>query len=201
MSVTISETTLTAYAFVALFGFIVLRRAYRLTQGVPLRLVRVLVFPALLVVVYVADLAAITYGAAGSTVESQLYASLAVDAALVGVGTFFAYGYALRRVELYRAEGETRWSYRMNAWTQIVYVALFFVRTAIESVVLNLSPFSTPSATQLAAVSPFALFALFAVDALWGVSTGFLIGRNAAVYHLWRQKLAEPASPAGVALP
>ncbi|MGA8542747.1 MAG: hypothetical protein WB947_04315 [Thermoplasmata archaeon] len=201
MSAMVSQPTIAAYAFVAIFGLIVLRRAYTLTHGTQVSEGRLLVLPALYILIYAGELAAIDYGAIGSSVANQVYISFGLDAVLFAVGVFVSYGYTLRHVQLYRAEGETAWSYRLNPLLPVVYVVLFFVRTAIEAAVLNLSPFAHPSATALAAISLFSLYTLFAIDAMWGLSTGFLIGRNAAVYHEWQEKLGPPASARGTALP
>jgi hypothetical protein len=201
MSIVVSPSTVEAYGIVAIFGFIILRRAYLLTHGARVNVARILFLPALYIVVYAAELAAIGYGAVGSSVANPVYISFALDGALLAVGVFLSYGYTLRHVELYRAPGETAWWYRMNPLLPVVYVVLFFARTAIEAVVLNLSPFAFPSAAALAAVSPLALYSLFVVDALWGLSTGFLLGRSVAVYHAWQEKLAVPPAAARSALP
>jgi hypothetical protein len=195
MSVQISQATAVGYAFVALFGLIVLRRAYMMTNGVPASAGRLLVLPGFYVLVFVGLMTAILYGAIGSSVADQVYAAFGADMALVVAGTFVAYGYTLRHVHLYKSPGAVDWSYRLNALLPVVYVVLFFVRTGLEAVILGLSPFDVPSATQLAGVSPWTLYVLFAVDAMWGLSTGFLVGRSAAVYNAWQRKLSEGSSP------
>lgn len=201
MTSTLSNQTAFAYLFVALVGLLILRRAYRLTQGAPIGTSRLLVLPAFYVIIYAAELTALGFGGGGSSVTFPLYLSFTLDAILVVVGTFVAYGYTLRHLQIYRAEGEAGWSYRMSPLLPVIYVVLFFARVAIESVVLNESPlvFAAPSA--LSGISAFALVSLFAVDALWGLSTGFLIGRSVGVYHEWQQKLHEPSPPAPAPLP
>jgi hypothetical protein len=201
MSVVISNQTAIAYVFVALLGLIILRRAYRLTQGVPISTGRLLVLPAVYVLLYVAELAAIGYGGFGSSVTIELYVSYAVDAALVVAGIVVAYGYTLQHLEIYRPEGTIAWSYRMSPLLPVLYVVLFFVRIGIETAILNESPFVFPVPGALAGISVLALYLLFTVDALWGLSTGFLVGRSVAVYREWRAKLATPGAAPGPALP
>ncbi|MGI0130358.1 MAG: hypothetical protein ACREDE_00480 [Thermoplasmata archaeon] len=201
MSAPISNATAIQYFVIALVGLLILRRTYRLTQGVPIGTGRLVALPAFYVAIYVAELASIGLGGAGPAIMGELYGSFALDAALLVVGGIVAYGYSLRHLEIYRAPGETAWSYRMNPLLPIVYVVLFFARVGIETVVLNQSPFAVVGPGALAGVSAFALSALFAVDALWGLSTGFLIGRSAAVYHAWRGRLADSTPAAGPALP
>lgn len=201
MSVGISQQAAIGYLFAALVGLLILRRTLRLTRGATVSAGRLLLLPALYVVVYVAELAAIGFGGGGSSVTTPLYVSYGVDATLVVVGTVAAFRYTLRHLQIYRANGETEWSYRMNPLLPVVYVVLFFVRIAMETVILNESPFAFPAAGALAGISAVALFTLFAIDALWGLSTGFLAGRSAAVYHEWRKKLVEPGPAPGTALP
>jgi hypothetical protein len=201
MSVGLSQQTAIAYLFIALIALLVVRRALLLTRGMPIGLGRLVVLPAFYVVIYVAELAAIGVGGVGSTVATPLYVSYGVDAALVVVGTFVAYGYTLRHLHIYQPEGQTTWNYRMNPLLPVVYVVLFIVRVGIETAILNESPLAFPTAGALAGVSAFALYSLFLVDALWGLSTGFLVGRSVAVYHAWREKTASPQSSPGPALP
>jgi hypothetical protein len=197
MTLVITSTELYGYAFVALFGLIVLRRAYRLTQGVRATSGRLIVLPVLYTLVFAGLVGAVVYGAAGSSLASEVYLSFGVDIALLVAGVFVAFAYTQRHVDLYRKAGATGWSYRINAHLPLLYVVLFFVRTGLEAAFLGLSPFSAPTPTGLLSLSPLSLYVLFLVDALWGLSTGFLVGRNAGVYHVWQQKLREaPGVPA-----
>jgi hypothetical protein len=200
MTIVISNTDAVAYLFVAVFGFIILRRAYLLTQGTRISTTRLLILPAFYLIIYAAEMAAIGFAGAGSSVSGQVYLSFVLDGALLAAGAFVAFGYTLRHLEIYQAPGETAWSYRMNALLPVVYVALFLARVAIETAVLNEAPFAVPAPGALAGVSSIALYSLFVVDALWGLSTGFLLGRSLAVYREWQEHLARPNPTAG-ALP
>ncbi|HTW39986.1 MAG TPA: hypothetical protein VMF04_03930 [Thermoplasmata archaeon] len=203
MSVQISQATIAAYAFVAIFGLIILRRAYLVTHGTRATVGRLLVLPVFYILIFAGLMVAVLYGAVGSSVADQVYAAFGVDIALLLAGSFVAYGYAQRRVHLYRDPGATDWNYRLNSLLPVIYVVLFFARTGLETAFLGISPFDVPSAAQLASTSLWTLYVLFAVDAMWGLSTGFLVGRNAAVYNSWQRKLAEAtgASPPDAVLP
>jgi hypothetical protein len=193
MSIQISQATIAAYAFVAIFGLIILRRAYMMTHGTPATAGRLLFLPCFYVFLFAVFMLAVVYGAVGSSVANLVYGAFAADVVLLLIGVFMAYGYTLRHVHLYREPGALDWSYRLNAVLPVIYVVLFFLRTGLEAVLLGISPFAIPSASQLAGASPWSLYVLFAVDAMWGLSTGFLVGRNAAVYRSWQRKLTEGA--------
>ncbi|MGC2358918.1 MAG: hypothetical protein WA691_01245 [Thermoplasmata archaeon] len=196
MAAALSNATLFSYLLVVLIGFIILRRAYRLTQGVPIGIGRLVFLPVIYLALYVAEIGELAVGGSGLSSSVPLYASYGVDAALVVGGTLVAFRYTLHHLEIYQNPGETAWNYRMTTLIPLIYVVLFFARIAIETVVLNETPFAFPAAGALASISPFALYALFTVDALWGLSTGFLLGRSAGVYHEWQQRLRTPASSA-----
>lgn len=201
MSVVLSSSAVYAYVFVALIGFIILRRAWVMTHGAPVSVTRLVVLPILYILIYVGELAAVGYGAFGTSFANQVWAAFGADVVLFAVGVWVAYGYTLAHVRVYRNEGDTAWMYRLNAVLPVLYVVLFFARTAIETVVLSLSPFEFPTAATFVGISPLSLYLLFAVDALWGLSTGFLLGRSAGVYHEWQQKLAAAPTAPDAALP
>lgn len=195
MTPPLSQGALFPYFFIALIGLIILRGAYRVTQGVRVVIARLVVIPVIYIVLYVAELSAVALAGSTASIAPAILGSSAVDAVLVVVGALLAYQYALRHVELYRVEGDPAWRYRMSAIIPIVYVSLFFARVALETAVLGESPLAFPSAGAFNGISPYALYTFFAVDALWGLSTGFLIGRSAAVYHTWRARLRNPPAP------
>jgi hypothetical protein len=201
MNPALSSSAIGAYVFVALLGLIILRRSYRMVQGAPISSVRLVAFPVVYVLLYVGELAVIGVGAAGTSVAVAFYAAFGADAALVVGGVLVSYRYTLRHVQIYQAPGSAAWSYRLNALLPVIYVALFFVRTGIETVLLNESPFAFPTAASLVALPTVSLYLLFVVDALWGLSTGFLIGRSLGVYHEWQEKLRSSTPAAGPALP
>jgi hypothetical protein len=181
-----------AFFLVAIFGLIILRRAYSITQGVTVSAGRLLILPVIYVGLYGAELAALALSSGPANLELEVYASLTLDAALVAVGAVIAYGYTRRHVELYRNEGDPQWSYRLGALLPVVYVVLFVVRVVLETVILGEIPFAVPAPSALAGVPPLSLYILFVVDGLWGVSTGFLLGRNVGVYEEWRAREAGP---------
>jgi hypothetical protein len=201
MTIVVTQAELASYGLVAILGFIILRRAYIVTHGAAVSIGRLVVLPIFYVLIYAGEIAAIGYGAVGSGVADSVYGSIVADGVFVVIGAYIAYGYARRHVELFRPDETSVWYYRLGPIVSVIYVVLFFARTAIELVVLNLQPFGVTSAAALAAASPFALYSLFVVDALWGLSTGFLLGRNAAVYHEWQQKQTQPGASPGTALP
>ena len=185
-----SQSELLAYGFVLLLGFFILRRSYRLTQGVPLSSVRLVLLPVVYVLLYVAELASISFVGVVSSIAPLTYVSLGVDGALLALGVVLSYLYTLRHVEIYPTPGQSGWSYRMNAFLPVLYVVLFFARVGIEAVVLGLSPFEFPTAASLTGLPTLSLLAFAIVDALWGLSTGFLVGRSAAAWHVWQGRLA-----------
>jgi len=191
----ISQSEVAGYLFVVILGLIILRRSWRLTHGAPVTTGRLVAIPVLYVLLYGITLATIGVTAVGTSLATLTFASFAADAALVAVGFVVAYRYTARNVHLYQADGQSQWSYRLSPLLPVIYVVLFFVRTGIETAILNESPFSFPTASMFLGVSTLALALLFSVDALWGFSTGLLVGRSAAVYHLWQQKLAAPPAP------
>jgi hypothetical protein len=197
----LSNSDTVSYLFVLLLGVLILRRAYAITQGSRISAVRLAIFPVFYVILYVGELAALGVGGVGSNVATWLYLSFAVDAALVTVGVLLAYRYTLRHVQIYQDPGETGWKYRLNPLLPVIYVVLFFARVGIETVLLGESPFEIPTAAALEGISVALLSLFFLVDALWGLSTGFLIGRNAAVHHEWRQKTERPGSSVPLSLP
>jgi hypothetical protein len=166
MTAAISNETAFGNLLVVLLGLIILRRAYRLTQGVPIGTGRLVVLPVLYLALYVAEIGELAEGGPGRSASVPLYASYGLDAALVVVGTLVAFRYTLHHLEIYQYPGESGWNYRMTTLIPLIYVALFLVRVAIETVVLNESPFTFPATGVLASIPPFALYSLFAVDAL-----------------------------------
>jgi len=201
MPASLSQGALIGYLFVALFALFVLRRSYRLTQGVRLSTARLVVLPAFYVLIYAGELASVSFVGATSSIAPLTYVSLAVDALLLVAGVVLAYQYTRRHVELYRAPGQTDWSYRLNPFLPIVYVVLFLIRVGIETALLGVSPFEFPTAASIAGLSSLSLLLFAVVDALWGLSTGFLIGRSVGAWHEWQLRLAEPTPAAGTALP
>jgi hypothetical protein len=190
----LSQPELAAYLFVALFGFLVLRRAYAMTHGARATVFRLTVLPALYIAIYLATLVGTWYVATGPGLAWFTTLGIPVDLGLMVAGFVFAFVFTRRTVELYQPPGDPAWHYRLHAWLAVAYVALFFVRVGIEAAVIGISPFAFPTTAQFASMSPLAVDSLFIVDALWGFSTGLLVGRSLAVYAAW--KAAEAKAPA-----
>ncbi|HTT15534.1 MAG TPA: hypothetical protein VMG81_07180 [Thermoplasmata archaeon] len=190
-----SNGAFVGYLFVAVFGLLVLRRAYRMTQGTPLRSSTILVMPVFYLLIYSAEIAVFLFAGAGTSLANVAYAFLAADLVLLVVGALLAYAWVGRHVELYRPEGSQRLYYRLNPLLPVVYVVLFFVRVGLAAAFLGETPFAIPSTSSIAGLS-FSLFLLLgAIDALWGLSTGFLIGRNISVYHHGQRHEAAQSAP------
>jgi hypothetical protein len=183
------------YAFVAVFGLLVLRRAYLLTRGVPLRPSVLAVFPALYLLIYLGELAVIYLSAIGTARWLSAEVGLAADGVLLAGGTWLAHSHSRRRVELYQPAEDPRWYYRLPPLLPVAYVTLFFVRTAVAAVVVGETPFVIPSPSQLASISDLAWYTLLGVDALWGLTTGFLVGRSVAVFRAWQTRSAVSTAP------
>jgi len=184
------------YVILALFGLILLRRTYMMTQGVPAGVGRLVVLPIFYVAIYTAELAGTWFAGVGTGRAELTYIALSADAVLLGVGTWIAYRITTRHVHLYRPTPGGPWYYRLRPLLPVLYVVLFLLRAVIETVIVGNAPFAVPTTAQFESISRTALFALFAVDALWGLTTGFLIGRSGAVYAAWqRAERAPPTAP------
>jgi hypothetical protein len=190
-----SQEVTFGYLFVALFALLVLRRSYRMMHGTPYRVGLLVVLPIFYLVIYAAELSVLAAVGVTTRLATEAYASLAVDIALVIVGTFFAYRYVRKDVVLYRPEGSSVLYYRLSPLLPIVYVVLFVVRTVIAAVLLGESPFAFPMPASIESLPPILLLTLSAVDALWGLSTGFLIGRSLGVYRAGQQQGAAVPAP------
>lgn len=193
----VSSIVVEDYVILALFGFFLLRRTYLMTQGVPAGLGRLVFLPIFYVAIYAAELAGTWFAGIGSGRAELTYLALAADAALIAVGVAVAFRVTSAQVELYRPTPGGAWYYRLRPLLPVLYVVLFFARAAIETVLVGSPPFAVPSAAQFESISLTALIALFTVDALWGLTTGLLLGRSAAVYAAWKraERLPTPAGP------
>ena len=194
MVVTVSSAAVEEYAVVALLGLYLLRRTYRMTQGVPATTVRLVLVPIFYVGLYALELAGIGFAAVGSSEATRFYGALSADVALLAVGTYVAHRVASRQVELYRPPGKSDWYYRLRPLLPVTYIVLFFVRVGLETAFLGIAPFTVPTTAQFDALSTPSLTILFVVDALWGLTTGFLVGRSGAVYAAWKRAEAGPGT-------
>ncbi len=190
-----SQAVTFGYLFVALFALLVLRRAYRMMHGTPYRTGLLVVLPVFYLLIYAAELSVLAAVGVTTTLATEAYLSLAVDIALVVAGTFVAYRYVRKNVVLYRPEGSSQRYYRLSPLLPVVYVVLFVVRTVIAAVLLGESPFEFPTTASIESLPPVLLLTLAAVDALWGLSTGFLIGRSVGVYRAGQAPEVATAAP------
>lgn len=188
----LSSPVVLGYLFVAVFSLIVLRNAYRLTQGVRVSYARLVIYPVFYVLIYAGELLPVAFAGLSSSLAIGYYAALAVDLAVFGAGVWFAYRHVAHHVELYRPEGASFPYYRIGALLPVVYVGLFVVRVVIGAVVLGQPPFAIPTPQSIEALGPLLLLLFLLLDTLWGLSTGFLLGRNLAVYRRARQWEASP---------
>ncbi len=199
MTATLSQPEIEGLVVVAILGFVILRRTVLLIYGVPATTGRLVFLSGLYGLLYAIELVSVAYAGVGSGRGNLAAIALAADLTLVLVGVAIAYPLTRRHVEMYRPPGDARWHYRLKPLLPVVYVALFFVRAGLEVAIVGQSPFTFPTAAEFDALSTVALTTLFVVDALWGLTTGFLLGRNSAVYVEWRRH--ERAPPAATPLP
>lgn len=187
-----------ALALVALIGLVILRRAVLMMSGAPVSLARLAAFPAFYVLFYALGLLTIAAVAGGRGIESLL--GLGADLALVVAGVALGYLWTRAHVQLYRPPGATAWYYRLGPALPVLYVVLFFVRTGLEIGVVGQTPFVFPTAAQIDALSTLAWLTLLTVDAIWGWTTGLLLGRSVGVYRAWRARLSGPSTEGAPAL-
>jgi hypothetical protein len=191
----LANPVILGYLFVGLFALLVLRRAYWMMKGTPVRYATLIFLPIFYVLIYAVELSGVLYAGLSSSISGEAAAALSVDVALVLVGVLVAYRYVQQHVELFRPEGANRLYYRLSPLLPIVYVALFVVRVAIGAAILNESPFAFPTPAAIVALSPALRYVFFAVDAVWGFSTGLLLGRSAGVVQTTRRQESTASAP------
>jgi hypothetical protein len=180
-----------ALIFVAIFALILVRRMYALTQGTPYSTVRVFGYAGFSVAVFIL-LGATTFYVAIGTWGWGALGLLAPYAAVVVGSTLLVEPHIGRVVEFEeRADGETY--YRLPILIPLLSTILFIVRVGAELVLLGpnaLFAFSQPSA-----VSPGLVALLVAIDLLYGVSVGLLIGRAIGVHRAFQARTPAAAKP------
>ncbi|MFY9717606.1 MAG: hypothetical protein WAK40_06710 [Thermoplasmata archaeon] len=191
----VSSIVVEDYVILALFGLFLLRRTYRMTQGVPAGTGRLVILPVFYVALYTAELAGTWFAGIGSGRAELTYFALAADAVMLAIGTAVSYRVTSRHVELYQPTSGGAWYYRLRPLLPVLYLVLFFARAVIQTVIVGTTPFGFPTTAQFDTITPIALYALFTVDALWGLTTGFLIGRSGAVYGAWKRAERNPPPP------
>jgi hypothetical protein len=197
----VSSIVVEDYVILALFGVFLLRRTYMMTRGVPAGIGRLVLLPTFYGAIYAAELAGTWFAGIGSGRAEVTYLALAADAAMIAVGFGVSLRVTTQHVQLYQPTPGGPWYYRLRPLLPVLYVVLFFVRAAIETVIIGNAPFAIPTTAQFDSISTTALVALFVVDALWGLTTGFLLGRSVAVYSAWKRAERSPPVHASPPLP
>ncbi len=171
----------------ALIVFVFVRRTYAMIRGMRLSVGRLVGYGIVYTGLFVLTIAL----SAGSTP----WYYFVVDAALLAVAALLAASYVREHVVLERRPPDGAWYYRLHPWIPITYILLFVVRVGISLAVLGPDAFDLGPTTSTALTSGEVLL-LQVVDALFAISTGFLVGRSAGVYLAYRRRLAgEAAAP------
>lgn len=179
------DTTLVVLAVIVL---ILVRRTYYILKGSVASPARLVGYSAVVSILFALT---VSFG-----VGVLPYFDFAIDGAVLLVAALLAVPYVRREVRFEQRPPSTEWYYRLSPWIPLSYVALFVGRIGLLLAVLG------PSALEFLPVSttlnPLDVYVLATVDALFALSTGLLIGRNAGVYLALREKLAlTPGPPAG----
>ncbi len=181
-----SGLTSTVVLLVIFLG-LVLRRAYRTTQGTRLTRGRLWVSAGLYVVLLLVQLL-LTY-------LILPWWTVPLDLGVVAVGTVVFTGFTRERVEIYQAP-KGPWMYRLGMQAAVIYVVLYALRIALEFVYFP-SFFSFGPVTGAPALSPQTEGILLLVDTLLSLSTGFLLGRLAGIELGYREILQRPPGAPG----
>ncbi len=100
----------------------------------------------------------------------------------------------IRRIVKFETRADGRRYYRLSWHVPVLYLVLFAVRLAAEAAVFGpsgLTAFPPPAPPSI-----LGLYLLVAVDLLFGVSLGLLLGRGAGVYLAHRELPALPSAAA-----
>lgn len=169
-----------------LFLFIVVRRTIRLAQGTPYSEAR-LAFNAILYLFLFGLAIVYDVGLLPSW-------SFLVDGAVIVAGVAVATRHVARVVVFSR--GPSGVQYRLGLALPVLYLVLYVVRVAVDLVLLNENPLAGP--TGLPVLTGWQVVALLAVNALFSLSAGLLVGRSIGVYLAYR---ARGAAATAVPLP
>lgn len=171
-------------AFELLIIYLIARRTYRLVRGAPYQEARILTTIALYSL-----LLAITLLESYLLLPTYL---LGVDGAIVVVAALLFVGHAERTVVFERGP-QGAWTYRLSWVIGGLYLGLWVARLVLELVFF---PQVLEFQTITAAPTLSALVALAAVDGLFALSTGLLLGRSLGVIRAHRKLPREPPAPA-----
>lgn len=172
----------TAAVILLVILFVVARRVIGMVRGTPVNPVRLLASTALYVLLF-------------ALVVAEEFLLLpwyvpVVNVAVAGTVGALATPYVVRRVQVYR-DAAGAWHYRLGYVIPALYVGLFGVRVLVDLFVLGVNPLS-PSLPS-GALSGGEAILLAAVDALFSVSMGLLLGRSFGVYRAYRAARAVAA--------
>jgi len=170
----------------ALIAVLILVRSARTYRGRALQVSRLVLFPCLATLLWLAAEAATVY-----STPAIFPLWTAVDAGLVVVGALVTLPLAPRLITVYRAE-DGQWMYRYGVELIAFYLASWVVR-------LGLAAYFDPSSLEFSYTTGPPLSALASavmqlVELLFSLSTGLVIGRSVATYRLYRKALADSPS-------
>jgi len=174
---------------IVIIVLILARRTYAMIQGTTYSAARLFVFAGFYVVIYLVlsygTLAgAFAYWGSSTYLLILAYVAIPVVAGLVAAPR-------VERVVHFEQRADGQWYYKLGWVVPVAYLVLFVTRLVAEVVILGPSAFyitfPPPPAPSLGA-----LITLVAVDLLFGVSLGLLLGRGFGVYRAY-QKLPKPA--------
>ncbi len=184
MSSALSDT-IVLEAFIAV---VILLRSVRTYHGRALSVPRLVLFPILAIVLWVAAEVSTVY-----STPSSYPIWTAVDAALVVAGALLTIPLAARFISVYQAP-DGQWMYRYGIELIALYLASWGVR-------LGLAAYFDPSSLEFTytngpALSALASLVMQVVQVLFSVSTGLLIGRTVGTVRLYRIAVARAPTPA-----
>jgi len=184
-----TSAELTAILIQVVIALLVIRRSYAMTQGVPYSALRLVVLPALILVLW-----------GVSEVESILLTPwalpylIALDSAVLAVTTFAFAGVAERMTKV-NPGPHGSWSYQIGFSLAALFVGAFVIRL---SVAVALFPSALEFGSPPGGFPPVQQqVVLGIIDALFSVSVGLLLGRSLGISRKVREART---SAAGVGL-
>jgi hypothetical protein len=180
---------LTAIFIQVVIALLIVRRSYRMTQGVPYSATRLIALPILILILWGA-----------SELESILLTPWALPylvaldlAILVGTALAFA-GVAQRMTQVYRGPSGS-WSYRIGFSLAALFLVAFVLRLAVA---VALFPSSLEFGSPPGGSPPVAQQVVLAViDGLFSMSAGLLVGRSIGVHRKLQGAQASAARTEG----
>jgi hypothetical protein len=171
-----------------LIAFVILGRSIRTYYGRTLSVPRLLLFPVLATVLWIAAEASTAY-----SIPSSFPIWTGIDAALVVVGALVTLPLASRLIRVYQGP-DGQWMYRYGIELIAFYLTSWVVRLALAAYFDPSSlEFTYTTGPPLSAV---ASLAMQVVQILFSLSTGLLIGRTAGTIRLYRAAVPQSNIPA-----